>query len=128
MYDQEQVNSHILSTGQRGGTIRASFGVPSDEAAIYVSVGAVSAFYTPEEARALIEELIDRADVEGWLHEPATLHFIARMNDYADVVDNTTDAEMTAITEKWDGFNHRTYDWERDERGHRRVIQEVKER
>lgn len=127
VYNQSAVRDAILTTGHRSGNLDLRCAVTEGEEAVYIAIGNHQAFFTPHEIRVLLNDLIDVSDVEAWLHEPSTLHAIARLRDYADVVDNHHEKSLQTINERWDGFNEQTYDFEDDPLDLKESIQAIKE-
>lgn len=128
MYDQDAVEQAVLHVGSQSGELTLTCGVTDDESAVYVQAGGEKAFFTPTEIRDLLEEIIDVADVEGWLHEPPTLEGIGRLYDYANAVDNQHDASLDDVKGQWEQFNGRSYDFCEDPLGVRDAIQYIRER
>jgi len=127
VYDQDAVRDAVLSAGRRVGKLNLTCGITEQQASVQITIRDTSAFFTPAETRSLLADLIDVADVEGWLHEPSTLHAIARLRDFADVVDNTHPKTLTEVEQKWRKFNERVYDFESDPLELKTAIQDIRE-
>jgi len=127
VYDQDAVRSAVLNAGRRAGELNLTCGVTEEQAAVRIAIGGNQAFFTPAETRDLLHDLIDVADVEAWLHEPSTVHAIARLRDFADVVDNTHSRSLDEVKQKWSGFNERVYDFESDPLELKQAIQDIRE-
>lgn len=128
MYDQDAVRAELASAGERAGPLDINYGVTEDGSAIFLEVQDQKAFFTPMEVRDALEEMIEVAQLEAWLHDPETLYAIAHIHDLAKGVDRTNEVAIEDIRAKWRGITMRSYDFEEDPQDLRQAILEIYER